>query len=142
MARIGEVFAHELFLGDTGEPFESIEYAIREHGEAVRCEDDEQPWNEAPTLSGVETRVEVCLAEARYVERRVPFLDLPGRLRQAKAMVDAGDERGWAPVNVGEGRMEAGLPRALVEQLRQLLRPRRFARRMQVLGSIEQRVPG
>ena len=63
-------------------------------------------------------------------------------LRQAKAMADAGDERGWASVDVGEGRMEAGLPRALVEQLRQLLRPRRFARRMQVLRSIEQRVPG
>ena len=86
-------------------------------------------------------RVEVCLAEARYVERRAPFLDLPGRVRQAKAMTDAGDERGCAPVDVGEERMEAGLPRALVEQLRQLLRPRRFARRMQVLRSIEQRVP-
>ena len=83
----------------------------------------------------------MCLAEARHVERRVPFLDLPGRVRQLKAMVDAGDERGWASVGVGEGRMEAGLPRALVEQLRQLLRPRRFARRMQVLRSIEQRVP-
>ena len=83
----------------------------------------------------------MCLAEARYVERRVPFLDLPGRVRQVKAMVDAGDERGWASVDVGEGRMEVGLLRALVEQLRQLLRSRRFARRMQVLGSIEQRVP-
>ena len=91
-ARIGEVFAHELLLGDTGEPFESIEYAFREHGEAVRGEDDEQPWNAPPTLSGAEARVEECLAEARYVERRVPFLDLPGRLRQA--MVDADDERG------------------------------------------------
>ena len=69
-ARIGEVFAHELLLGDTGEPFESIEYAFREHGEAVRGEDDEQPWNAVPPLSGAETRVEVCLAEARYVERR------------------------------------------------------------------------
>ena len=26
-ARIGEVFAHELLRGDTGEPFESIDYA-------------------------------------------------------------------------------------------------------------------
>ena len=86
----------------------------------------------------------MCLAEARYVEtlRRVPFLDLPGRVRPVKPMVDAGDERGWASVDVGERRMEPGLPRALVEQLRQLLRPRRFARRMQVLRSIEQRVPG
>ena len=93
-ARIGEVFAHELLLGDTGGPFESIEYAFREHGEAVRGKDDEQPWNAAPSLSGAEARGEVCLAEARYVERRVPFLDLPGRVRQAKAMADAGDERG------------------------------------------------
>ena len=84
----------------------------------------------------------MCLAEARYVERRVPFLDLPGRVRRVKAMVDAGDERGWTPVDICEGRMEAGLPRALVQQLRQLLRPRRFARRMQVLRSIEQRIPG
>ena len=84
----------------------------------------------------------MCLAEARYVERRVPFLDLPGPVRQVKAMVDAGDERGWALVNVGEGRMEVGLPRALVEQLRQLLRLRRFARRLQVLRNIEQRAPG
>ena len=100
-ARIGEVFAHELLRGDTGAPFESIEYAWREHGEAVRGEDDEQPWNAAPPLSGAETRVEACFAEARYVERRVPFLDLPGRVRQAKAMADAGDERGWTPVDEG-----------------------------------------
>ena len=100
-ARIGEVFAHELLLADTGEPFESIEYAFREHGEAVRGEDDEQPWNAAPPLSGAGTCVEVCLAEARYVERRVPFLDLPGRVRRAKAMADAGDERGWTPVDDG-----------------------------------------
>ena len=90
--RIGEVFAHDLLLGDTGEPFESIEYAFREHGEAVRGEDDEQPWNAAPPLSG---------AEARYVKRRVPFLDLPGRVRQAKAMADAGDERVWTAVDDG-----------------------------------------
>ncbi len=100
-SRIGAVFAHELVLGDTGEPFESIEYAFREHGEAVRGDDDEQPWNAAPPLSGAETRVEVCLAEARYVERRVPFLDLPGRVRQAKAMADAGDEHGWTPLDDG-----------------------------------------
>ena len=98
-ARIGEVFAHELLRGDTGEPFESIEYAFREHGSAVRGEDDEQPWNAAAPLSGTEARVEVCLAEGRYVERRVPFVDLPGRVRQAKAMADAGDERGWTPVD-------------------------------------------
>ena len=40
--RIGEVFAHELLRGDTGEPFESIEYDWREHGNAIRGEDDEQ----------------------------------------------------------------------------------------------------
>ena len=100
-ARIGEVFAHELLRGETGEPFESIEYAWREHGEAVRGEDDEQPWDAAPPLSGRESRVEACFAEARYVERRVPFLDLPGRVRQAKAMADADDERGWTPVDEG-----------------------------------------
>ena len=100
-ARIGEVFAHELLLGDTGEPFESIEYSWREHGEAVRGDDDEQPWDAAPPLSGSGTCVEVCLAEARYVERRVPHLDLPGRVRHAKAMADAGDERGWTPVDEG-----------------------------------------
>ena len=100
-ARIGEVFAHALLQGDTDEPFDSIEYSYREHGREVRGEDDEQPWNAAPPLSGSETRVEVCLAEARYVERRVPFLDLPGRVRQAKAMADAGDEHGWTPVDDG-----------------------------------------
>ena len=96
--RIGEVFARELLRGDTGEPFESIEYDWREHGGAIRGEDDEQPWNAAKPLSGAETRVEVCLAEARYVERRVPFVDLPGSVRRAKATVDAGDESGWTPV--------------------------------------------
>ena len=96
--RIGEVFAHELLRGDTGEPFESIEYAFREHGDEVRGEDDEQSWNAAVSLSGRETRVAVCLAEARYVERRVPFVDLPGSVRRAKAAVDAGDESGWTPV--------------------------------------------
>ena len=100
-ARIGEVFAHELLLGDTGEPFESIEYAFREHGEAVRGDDDEQPWDAAPPLSGAGTCVEAGLVEARYVERRVPFLDLPGRVRQAKSMADAGDERSWTPVDEG-----------------------------------------
>ena len=99
--RIGEVFAHALLRGDTGEPFESIEYAFREHGEAVRGEEDDQPWDAATPLSGTESRVEVCLVEARYVERRVPFVDLPGRVRQAKAMADAGDERGWTPVDDG-----------------------------------------
>ena len=48
-----------------------------------------------------EARVEVCLAEARYVERRVPFLNLPGRVRQAKAMANADDDRGWTPVDDG-----------------------------------------
>ena len=99
--RIGEVFAHALLRGDTGEPFESIEYDWREHGEAIRGEDDEQPWNAAAPLSGAETRVEVCLAEARYIERRVPFVDLPGSVRRAKAAVDAGDESGWTPVADG-----------------------------------------
>ena len=100
-ARIGEVFAHELLRGDTGEPFESIEYAFREHGDAIRGEDDEHPWNAAAPLSGAETRVEVCLVEARYVERRVPFVDLPESVRRAKAAVDAGDESGWTPVADG-----------------------------------------
>ena len=99
--RIGEVFAHELLRGDTGEPFESIEYDWREHGSAVRGEDDEQPWNAATPLSGTETRLAVCLAEARYVERRVPFVDLAGNVRYAKAAVDAGDESGWTPVADG-----------------------------------------
>ena len=67
----------------------------------MRGEEDEQPWNAAPPLSGTEARVEVCLAEARYVERRIPFLDLPGRVRQAKTMADAGDELGWTPVDDG-----------------------------------------
>ena len=100
-ARVGEVFAHALLRGDTGEPFESIEYAFREHGEEVRGDDDEQPWDAAPALSGTGACVEACLAEARYVERRVPFLDLPGRVRQAKARTQAGDERGWTPVDEG-----------------------------------------
>ena len=99
--RIGEVFAHELLRGDTGEPFESIEYDWREHGNAIRGEDDEQPWNAAAPLSGAETRIAVCLAEARYVERRVPFVDLPEKVRQAKAAVDAGDESGWTPIADG-----------------------------------------
>ena len=99
--RIGEIFAHALLRGDTGEPFESIEYDWREHGDATRGEDDEQPWNAAAPLSGAETRVEVCLAEARYVERRAPFVDLPGSVHRAKAAVDAGDESGWTPVTDG-----------------------------------------
>ena len=96
--RTGEVFAHELLRGDTGEPFESIEFDWREHGGANRGEDDEQPWNAARPLSGAESRVEVCLVEVRYVERRVPFVDLPGSVRRAKAAVDTGDESGWTPV--------------------------------------------
>ena len=70
--RIGEVFAHTLLRGDTGEPFESIEYAFREHGEAVRGEEDDKPWDAATPLSRTEPRVEVCLVEACYLERRVP----------------------------------------------------------------------
>jgi len=84
--RIGEVFAHELLRGDTGE--------------AVRG-DDEPPWDAASALSGTGACVEACLTEARYVERRVPFLDLSGRVRQAKARTQAGDERGWTPVDEG-----------------------------------------
>ena len=122
--RIGEVFAHELLRGDTGEPFESIEYDWREHGCAIRGEDDEQPWNAAAPLTGAETRVEVCLAEARYVERRVPFVDLPGKVRQAKAAVDAGDESGWTPVADGpvlryvRALREDGAERAIPPDLR------------------------
>ena len=122
--RIGEVFAHELLRGDTGEPFESIEYAFREHGDQVRGEDDEQPWNPAQPLSGHETRIEVRLAEARYVERRVPFVDLPGSVRRAKAAVDAGDESGWTPVAEGpvfryvRALREAGEERMIPPDLR------------------------
>lgn len=43
----------------------------------------------------------MCLVEARYVERRVPFVDLPESVRRAKAAVDAGDESGWTPVADG-----------------------------------------
>ena len=31
--------------------------------------------------------------------RRLPLLGLPGRVRQAKVLADAGDERAWAPVD-------------------------------------------
>jgi len=99
--RIGEVFAHAFLTGDTGEPFEFIEYAYQEHGEAIRGEDDEQPWNAALPLTGTGTRVEACLAEARYVERRMPFGDMPERVCEAKARTQAGDERGWTPVDDG-----------------------------------------
>ena len=78
-----------------------FEYAFREHGDAIRGEDDEQPWNAATPLSGAENWVEVCLAEAGYVERRVPFVDLPESVRRAKAAVDAGDESGRTPVADG-----------------------------------------
>ena len=121
---IGEVFAHELLRGDTGAPFESIEYGWREHGCAARGEDDEQPWNAAAPLAGAETRVEVCLAEARYVERRVPFVDLPGSVRLAKVAVDAGDESGWTPVADGpvfryvRALREDGAKRAIPPDLR------------------------
>ena len=39
------------------------------------------------------------MEEARYVERRIAFLDLPGGMRKAKAMADAGDEGGWTPLD-------------------------------------------
>ena len=42
-------------------------------------------------LSRAETRVDVCLAEARHIERRGPFVDFPGKVHQAKVTVDAGD---------------------------------------------------
>ena len=122
--RIGEIFAHELLRGDSGEPFESIEFAWREHGDAIRGEDDEQRWNAAKPLSSAETRVEVCLTEARYVERRVPFIDLPGSVRRAKAAVDAGDESGWTPVAEGpvlryvRALREDGAERAIRPDLR------------------------
>ena len=101
-----------------------FEYAFREHGDAIRGEDDEQPWNAATPLSGAEIRVEVCLAEARYVERRVPFVDLPGSVRRAKAAVDAGDESGWTPVADGpafryvRALREDGVERAIPSDLR------------------------
>ena len=98
---IGEVFAYALLRGDTGDAFESIEYDWREHGDAIRGEDDEQPWNAAAPLSGAEARIEVCLALARYVERRVPFVDLSGGVRRTKAAMGAGDESGWTPVSEG-----------------------------------------
>ena len=84
-------------MGTRGGPFESIEYDWSEHGYVIRGEEDEQPWNAAALLSGAETRIEVCFAETRYVERWVPFVDLPGKVCQAKAAVGAGDESGWTP---------------------------------------------
>ena len=85
----------------------------------------------------------LVLRALRHIEHVVELAGgarIKGRIR---ALVDedwTGRRRRIS--DAGEGRTEAGLPRALVEQLRQLLRPRRFARRMQVLRSIEQRVPG
>ena len=102
--RIGEVFAHEFLLGDTGEPFESIEYTFREHGEAVRGEDDEQPWNAAPTLSGPEARVEVCLAEVQYVERCARPVPRPA----ATGAPGEGDGGRGRRVRVGVGRCRQG----------------------------------
>ena len=80
--------------GDTSEPFESIECAFREHGCKVWGEDDEQPWDADGPLHGAEIRVEVFPAEARCVERRVPFVNLPGSVRLAKAG-NEGAARGW-----------------------------------------------
>ena len=85
----------------------------------------------------------LVLRALRHIEHVV---ELAGGVRiraRIRALVDedwTGRRRRIS--DVGEGRMEPGLPRALVEQLRQPLRPRRFARRMQVLRSIEQRIPG
>ena len=122
--RTGEVFAHALLRGDTGEPFESIEYAFREHRDAIRGEHDEQLWNVAKPLSDAETRVEVCPVVARYVECRVPFVDLPRSVRRAKAAVDAGDESGWTLVADGpvfryvRALREDGVERAIPSDLR------------------------
>ena len=87
MARIGEVFAHELLLGDTGEPFESIEYAFREHGEAVLGEEDEQPWKAAPALSGAE-------APRRIVSRRGAIRRAPGPVPRPAGTVAPGEGDG------------------------------------------------
>ena len=43
----------------------------------------------------------MCLAEARYVERRLPFVDLPGSVRGANATVNEGDDTDWTPVADG-----------------------------------------
>ena len=74
---------------------------IQAHGENLRGEDDKQPRVALPPLSGAKTRVEAYLADVRYVERRSAFLDLPGRVREARAMADSGDERGWIPLDDG-----------------------------------------
>ena len=66
----------------------------------------------------------MCLTEARYVERRVPFVDLPGSVRRAKAAVDAGDESGWTPVADGpvfryvRALREDGVERTIPSDLR------------------------
>ena len=54
----------------------------------------------------------------------MPFVDLPGRVRRAKAAVDAGDESGWTPVVKGpvfryvRALREAGEERIIPPNLR------------------------
>ena len=95
-SRIGDVFAHELLLGDTGEPFESIEYAFREHGEAVRGDDDSSV--EAAPPPPRRTRVECASPRAQFVERRIRPRLLAVRQgsdggRGRRARVSADDDR-------------------------------------------------
>ena len=127
-ARIGEVFAHELLVGRHGR-------TVRIHRVRV------SRARRGSTGRGRRAAVE---RGASPLRRRGPRRSVPrrGEIRRAPGPVPRPTGTG-APGegDVSEGRMAAGLPRTLVEQLRQPLRPRRFARRMQVLRGIEQRVP-
>ena len=60
----------------------------------------------------------------QLLERRVPFVDLPGSVCRAKAAVDAGDESGWTPITDGpvfryvRALREDGVERAIPPDLR------------------------
>ena len=114
--RIGEVFAHKFLRGDTGEPFESIEYDWREHGSAVRGEDDEQPWergnaalgNRDPSR-GVPRRG--ALRRAPRPVGRPPGKSPPRESRGGRGRrerMDAGRGRSGVPLCPGSARGRGG----------------------------------
>ena len=99
-AWMGHAWAHGLRDSETGAPVDAVDGWRGQVSLDLRLDPDEDGAPHAPRVAGKdEGGVVVTLTEARTFRRLIPTNDVGGRALSAQARLDAGDARGWTPVD-------------------------------------------
>ena len=99
-AWMGHAWAHGLRNSETRAPVDAVDRWRGQVSLDLRLDPDEDGAPHAPRVAGKdEGGVVVTLTEARTFRRLIPTNDVGGRALSAQARLDAGDARGWTPVD-------------------------------------------